>query len=447
MADAISYLIIGLLLFQALWRIPAALRGHSRERSLWGAFAALAGSWMLRNGAVREAADDLGVTDLSYLLKHCVAIIGICVLLRYVSTIYRSVPAAPATPGTPETPGTPAETAPLPRSVRVAEAVHRIATKASVATILVMAGVFVFALHDPDTSTFYLVARYAGQPGLPVYLGLFYLYVGGAAAVCGYQWGNAWLRARRTVRAGAKRWTLLTGLMMMSVAMGLAVIYAVIRTAFTFLVTFEPVSAHVNQVQENVTDTLLYATFLLFTLGSIAPATQAGISRWRTVLTLNEIYPLWHEMATAIPEVVLRRPSDLLPGRRFSRRLNRLRDLLRLDPPPYLRLERYVTEISDANRTLSHYAPEGLYARAVALAERERGAGAEARALADAYWMTGALHARQTGTPAHRAPADSLPGLEDDFDSYLPRLLRATATYRTLRRDAALALLRPATTA
>ncbi|MEU3459343.1 MAB_1171c family putative transporter [Streptomyces sp. NPDC006733] len=417
MTDAIAYAIIALLLFQAVWRIPAALRGQSRERSLWGAFAALAVAWLLRTDLGRAVIDGLGVVDLATLLKHVITIAGICVLLRYVTAV--------------DGDGAASDPAVL-RRVRVTAAVHRIATRASLATVLVMAAVFFLVLDRTHTESPYFMARHAGEVGLALYMGLFYLYTAVAAAVCAYQWGGS---ARR-----ARRWTLRTGLTMMAVAMALAVLYAVVRTAYCALITVRTVSAHVISVQENITDTMLYLVFLLWAVGAIAPATQALVDRRRAKRALTALYPLWRELALAVPSVILRAPSNVLPGHGFSAPLNRARDLMRLSPPPSLRLERYVTEISDVQRTLSHYASPGLYERATALADRQGHPEDAARAVADAYWIRSALAAMAAGSAAHSAPVD-VPPADDDFDVQVERYVRTRAAFGRTDPDTARALL------
>ncbi|MCZ4120937.1 MAB_1171c family putative transporter [Streptomyces sp. H39-S7] len=418
MTDVIAYAIIALLLFQAVWRIPAALRGQSRERSLWGAFAALGVAWLLRTDLGRAVIDDLGTVDLATLLKHVITIAGICVLLRYVTAVDGDIAASDAA---------------ALRRVRVTAAVHRVATRASVATVLVMAAVFFLVLDRTHTESPYFMARHAGEVGLALYMGLFYLYTAAAAAVCAYQWGDS---ARR-----ARRWTLRIGLTMMAVAMALAVLYAVVRTAYCALITVHTVSAHFITVQENVTDAMLYLVFLLWAVGTIAPATQALVNRRKAKRALRALYPLWRELALAVPAVILRAPSALLPGHRFSARLNRGRDLMKLSPPPYLRLERYITEISDVQRTLSHYATPGLYARATALADRQGHTEDEARAVADAYWIRSTLVAMAAGATAHSAPVD-VPPADDDFDVQVERFVRTRAAYSRTDPETARALLR-----
>ena len=88
MTDAFAYAIAGLLLIQAVLRAKSAWSGRRRERSLWGAFAAVAVSWLCRTSTVNDLLDATGVLDLGFLVKHTMAIVGICVLLRYVTAVY-----------------------------------------------------------------------------------------------------------------------------------------------------------------------------------------------------------------------------------------------------------------------------------------------------------------------------------------------------------------------
>src|SRR5690606_29904101 len=103
--------------------------------------------------------------DLGFLVKHVTAIVGICALLRYITAVYADADAD------------------VRRSARLSAIVHRIAVRASVGTVAVMAGTFFFLLNPPDTSTLFFLERHEGDLGLPIYMGLFYLYMGAAAAV------------------------------------------------------------------------------------------------------------------------------------------------------------------------------------------------------------------------------------------------------------------------
>ncbi|MFE0798479.1 hypothetical protein ACFW4W_37595, partial [Streptomyces mutabilis] len=273
-------MIIGLLLLQSAIRLPTMWCGRRRERSLWGAFTAFAAAWWLRTDTGRAMIDPLGVEDLPTLLKHVLAIGGICVLLNYITDVYGAVEATA-------------------RHIRITSMVRRTAARASAATVLCLAGLFFFDLDRSQTAadSLYFVGRHVGEPGLALYLGLFNAYTATAAAVCAYQWG----RAARL----ARRWSLRTGLAMMASGMALMVLYAVARTAYIVVITIRPSVAAIGTTQELVTDTILYAASLLWLLGAVAPASHVLAARVRAVRALAVLHPLWRDLASAIDGIAL----------------------------------------------------------------------------------------------------------------------------------------------
>ncbi|MCX4826676.1 hypothetical protein OG883_44350 [Streptomyces sp. NBC_01142] len=379
MSDVLAYAIAALLLVQALMRAPSAVKGRVRKRSLWGAFAALAMSWLTRTTLGRTFLNHLGIPDLAYLIKHILAITGICVLLRYITAVY----------------ATTEPSADVPRTVRVSSLVHRIATRASVGTIVVMAGVFFFMLDDVVEDVPYFMGRHAGDPGLAVYMTLFYLYTAAAAAVCAVQWGGAVKQIpQRLVK---------TGMVMMAVAMVLAVVYAVLRIAYVVLITVTPVSEDFSLAQEAVTDTLLYVTFLLWGFGAIAPACRAAGDRYRTMTHLAAIHPLWSDLAQTAPHRIRQRPRRFLGRFTVMAYVNKVRDLhSKYDETPGSRLQRYITEIRDVILELSRHAPKGL--AELSLRRAESAGGTEGEITAEALWIRAARAAYLTHPEGEPAP-------------------------------------------
>ncbi|MER6073842.1 MAB_1171c family putative transporter [Streptomyces sp. NPDC001817] len=385
MSDLLAYLIAGLLLIQAGLRAKSAVRGHARDRSLWGAFVAFAAAWLSRTSAGITALDSLDVPDLAYFVKHVLSIIGICVILRYVTAVYRTA-------------GPDGERS---RAVRLSALVHRVATRASVATVLVMGVIFFFLLGKPDTATPFFIERYRGQAALAVYMGLFYLYAGVAAAVCAVQWGGA-------VKDAPFR-SLRNGLRMMSTAMVITTVYSVIRIAFLAVVTFSRVSDGTEHTQETVTDTLLYLCFLLWGLGAIAPATHAARERYHALRSLVDLHPLWRQLALRFPDAVRHRPSTY-----FTRitakaaRLDALRDVL-FSPDPSLpaRLDRFAMDIRDAVFLLRRHAPHDLAERALARAGTDLGPEHATEVQAEALWIRAALSTADE--PTHEPAGVSAP--------------------------------------
>ncbi|MFJ1662506.1 MAB_1171c family putative transporter [Streptomyces anthocyanicus] len=411
----LAYAIAALLLIQALLRAPSAVRGRVRKRSLWGAFAALAAAWLTRTSLGHDVLGSFGIVDLAYLVKHVLAITGICVLLRYVTAVYSTAE--------------PSES--ISRTVQISGIVHRVATRASLGTIAVMVSVFFFALDEVVADVLYFTGRYAGEPGLAVYMGLFYLYMATAAAVCAVQWGGAVRRIpQRAVRIG---------MVMMAGAMVLAVLYALLRTAYVLLITITPVSDRFSLAQEAVTDTLLYATFLLWGLGALAPALRAARQRVRALGDLLAIHPLWRDLAMSAPHRIRQYPRTLLHGVPGMAHVNTLRDVCSYyDETPDARVQRFVTEIRDVMLELSRHAPPGL--AELALAERN-GSGA---AAGEALWIRAAQAAYQT-QPA--SPHASLPfPAGTTLAEEVPHFRAVTEAYRKLTAEHGWQVLSAATT-
>ncbi|MBB5938657.1 hypothetical protein [Streptomyces zagrosensis] len=292
MLDQVALAIVVALVVQAVWRLPAALRGGGGQPALAGALAAFAGAWWVRWDAGRGVIDMVGVTDLATLVKHVLTIVGICALLAYVTALYADAGHAASA-----------------RHVRIAAAVRRLALGTSLATITVLVLVF-FLLLDrarPVADSPYFMTRHAGTVSLAVYMGLIYLYVAAATCVCGYQWAHAARRAHRPM--------LRAGLTMMAVAMALAVLYATSRAAYGVLIAVREVSPAFVTAQEAATDTLLHLAFVLWLLGIIAPTISALTARWRARRMVVALYPIWRDLARAVPSVVMHAPLALPGGR------------------------------------------------------------------------------------------------------------------------------------
>ncbi|MER6218761.1 MAB_1171c family putative transporter [Streptomyces sp. NPDC001674] len=407
LSDFLTYAIVLLLLVQALWRVPSALRGRVRERSLWGAFAVLACAWLMRTDLGRHLVEGLGVDDLATLLKHCLTVAGLCVLLRYIAAVYRGVGSLGGETN---------------RRARVTMAVQHYGVLAAALVVIVMAVVFLFVLHrEPVQGDSHFMHRHAGEPALALYMPLFYAYCGTVITLAGYQWAAA----ART----ASRRTLKTGLTLMAAGMAAGVLYAAVRAVYAVLVALHPVSEGSARTQEIVTDTLLYLSFLLWAVGVIAPATQAAVNRVRAYRMLAGLHALWRDLALTAPDLVRHAPSSILPRHPATDGFNVLRDLVSHDPTPHVRLGRYVTEIRDVIHTMRRRAPEDLYQLALELAESEGHTGQDAEAAAQAYWIMAArlnmrAPVREPGVPAEFPSAG-----EDFLSEEVPWLLRVCEAY------------------
>ncbi|MCX4771954.1 hypothetical protein OG322_21775 [Streptomyces sp. NBC_01260] len=417
--DAFAYAIASILLIQAVLRVKSAWSGRRRERSLWGAFAALAVSWLCRTSTANDLLDATGILDLGFLVKHATAIVGICVLLRYVTAVYTDADRAVG----------------ARRSARVSAVVHRVATRASGGTIAVMAAVFIFLLNPPDTRTLFFLERHEGDLGLPIYMGLFYVYMGAAAAVCAVQWGGA---ARVTPIRSVR-----IGMILMSCAMVLAVLYVLLRTAFVVTITVTAVSDSTSQAQETLTDSLLYLFSLLWGIGAIAPVSRAGAERYRAARSLLSLHWLWRELAMAAPDVVRYRPSRLFARLPFGQALDTFRDVFASpDASLLVRLNRFTVDIRDAIFELQRRAPTGLAEQARDHAQGTPNGFQDTEIQAEALWIRSALLCGGpaiSGKPGGPAPYPFDPGTDSRHE--VQHLRAVAAAYRRIRNAEARALL------
>ncbi|MFD7554223.1 MAB_1171c family putative transporter [Streptomyces sp. NPDC059835] len=414
MSDVVAYAVVIALLFQAVWRAPAAFRGQVRERSLWGSFAALAIAWFLRTPAGHWLVEQSGVDELAYLLKHLLTIAGLCALLRYVTAIDAAQVATGASPG---------------RRVKITSRAQRWAPAAGLLAAALMTATFVFALDRSGPEQAHFMQRHAGEAGLAVYMGLFYLFSGLVIGLCGYQWGSKARDARGALRVG---------LGLMGGGMAAGTLYCLIRLIYGFVNAATPMPADFAALQETITDSLLYACFMLWTLGAVAPATQAVTTRYRTIAHTIRLHRLWADMTLVNPDLVAYPPSQRLVGRPGAVLLNTTLDVLSRQMSPAFRLGRYITEIHDAILELRRRAPQHLYASALLAAERDGHQGQDAEIVAQAYWLRAAL-ARVDHQP--HQPVDFPANIGESLADERAWLLKVAFAYRTISRATALAIL------
>ncbi|MFD7923925.1 MAB_1171c family putative transporter [Streptomyces sp. NPDC059740] len=401
----VSYGVLGLFWAAVLWRLPSALWGDTRRRALWSCFLGFALVWTLKTPAVDHGLDRSGVNDLSSLVKHVIAIGGINALLLMVTAMYSH------------------HTEPEPpRYVRVARTVSRVATRAAAVTVVGLVLLFFFAI-DRSRPTEHFITGHAGDPGMAAYMTLIYLYMGATAGVCLYQWG---LAARR-----APGGLLRTGLGMMTAAMLLADLYAVLRTAYAVYAAAVTPSTALGDLEENVTETLLLVLFPLLLLGATVPACRSVVDRVRALRSLARLHPLWRDLALAVPAPVMRPPSRSLPGR-WLPALDRLVDVAGPDQSVTDRLGRWVTEIRDVFAELAYHGPPDLYERARRHACAHASAGAcadDLAAAAEACWARAALAARAGGGSPAPTPGDVPTGAGDTLVSEVRWLARVAHHY------------------
>ncbi|MDJ0342819.1 hypothetical protein QMK19_23225 [Streptomyces sp. H10-C2] len=349
----------------AIWRFPAVLHGDARRRALWGCYAGFALALWIKSPGIKSALNHSVVTDLSVLLKHYVSIGAILAILTYVVACY----------------GKPGRD--VPRHVAASRAAERLAYQASVGALMVMTGLF-FTVVRRDAPSTDFAAEHAGQWGATLYLSVFYVYLGTAVVICGYQWSRAarWAETR----------LLRAGLVLMSLSMAIGILYTLCRTAFLWIAIAVPIEGHRAVTITHATDFLQTMVFFLFAAGVSVPTVGAVTARWQSARALWELYPLWHDLMTAVPDLGFARPAS------------RLREVTRTSPPLDIRLDRCLQDIGDAVEQLRHYAPPKLLLAAEEAATEHD----DAAVATEAHWINAVLVAAAAGE-RHAAAAPALP--------------------------------------
>ncbi|MEU5160151.1 MAB_1171c family putative transporter [Streptomyces sp. NPDC020875] len=395
--DFAGYLVAGLMTAVALWRMPAALWGDEedkRRRALWGCYAGFAIALWTKTHVVRTALNDSPVVDLGVLIKHYTSTLAILAILSYIVAIYGHFP----------------KDGVIPRHVRFARIVQRVATKASVVTLILLTVLF-FTVVDRSEPTDRFVSEHAGQWGATLYMSVFYLYLGAASAVCAYQWALATADTRvRHLRIG---------LGMMTFAMFIGVGYTLSRTGFLWISVIDQPGESFALTFDKITEAAQVVLFAFFAIGASIPAFSKGWRRVRLWRAQMNLHPLWRELMTAFPDQPFAPPASLA------------REMTRFDTPADLRVDRWAADIADAVEKLRHYVPDTLLAAAKEAAANEGTDPGRTDSLADAHWIKAALVAKAEGAPAGKAAAfDTRPATDQDGE--VAWLVRVAAAYKTI---------------
>ncbi|WP_236241911.1 MAB_1171c family putative transporter [Streptomyces sp. CC228A] len=399
--DLAGYLIAGLMTAVALWRMPAALWGDEedkRRRALWGCYAGFAAALWTKTQIVRTTLNNSPIVDLAVLIKHYTATVAILAILSYIVAIYGAYPE---------------EGAAVPRHVRFARVIQRVAAKAAGATVVLLTVLF-FTVVDHTVPSDRFVSDHAGEWGASLYMTVFYVYLGAASAVCAYQWALA------TANASLRH--LRVGLGMMTFAMFIGVGYTVSRTLFLWISVAEQPTTAFAQTFDKATEAAQVVLFAFFAIGAAIPAFAKGWRRARLWRAQVALHPLWRDLMAAFPDQPFAPPAPLA------------RELTRFDTPADLRVDRWAADIADAVEKLRHYVPDALEAAA-------RDAAGSAGPQADAYWIRAALAAKADEGPPGPAAAFATPHATSDQDGEVAWLVRVAAAYRAVPEEAARKLL------
>jgi hypothetical protein len=350
----------------AIWRLPALLYGDAHRRALWGCYMGFAMALWLKSPGVIRLMEHQPIVDLSVLLTHYVSTGAILAILTYVVASYGAT-----------------DQEVVPRHVAVARWVERVAWKASVGMLALMTVLF-FTVVDRSRPSTDFVPDHAGQVGAVLYESIFYVYLGTASAITCYQWSSARRRAETRL--------LRTGLGLMAFAMAIGVTYVLIRTTFMWVTIVEPLSTGFDHHLGVFTEYMQIILFLVFAAGVSIPTTNAAASRWQSWRALWHLYPLWHDLVSAYPEIPFHRP------------LSRWRELVRTDSPMEVRLDRWTQDIADVVEQLRHHASPVL----LPVIEEAVESSGDPQAAAEALWIKAALLNAREGR-RRQVPAPALP--------------------------------------
>jgi hypothetical protein len=374
-------LLVVVLWVTVIWRSPAA-REEGKKRTLWLALACLAVALTIDLAPVISAIDStFHVADLATLLKHLMGIASCVMLTDWII----------------------ASTQPerLPWHIRRR---HEI-------VIGVAAALVVLFFLTPRVESTDFSASAAGNAWAISYLLVFELYLGFAMLLAAQMFSAAWPDATsRLLRAG---------LMLLTFGTVVGVIYAVTRSAVLIMSLAGRSLPDGTKSGTTITDGLQAVAIGLILVGLALPACESGWRAARNVLNLLWLRPLWSEVTTGAPQVLLFEPPTLREDLTGVRRLG-------------LRLVRASVEIRDASRHLRTYlSPEQV--------EEVRGrlsdaglSGGRLEIAFEACLIGAGLAAKAQGAEQDDDPADlTYEGADLDSDLYW------TADIRQLRKVAA----------
>lgn len=371
---ALEELVVAALWAVVLWRYPSVRQGR-KPRALWCTFCALATALTLRVPRIIATVEGgTGISDLTVLLMHLSGIAAIGFLLTWIAAMVSGDHTRILTP-------------------RI-----NLGLTLTVSTALT---VLFFSSDRPHGQDPFL-AHQATPPLVAVYLWIWFCYLGIAMALASALFLHAFRRSARGL--------LRAGLGVMSAGCGIGVLYTVFR--LLFLIERHRSGAFTSDTAtEEIAEAMQFTAILTILVGSTLPAGETLWRRVRTYRRLRRLRPLWSELTTAVPHVVLGAPptagDDLLAG----------------DDAPLL-LHRRVIEIRDAALALRAHVPPGLYQRALAAAAEAGLTGHDRQALAAAVALRCAARAELGGAAPADAPARDFLQTPDGEteDSWLTRI-------------------------
>lgn len=337
-----------------LWRAPSAFTTRA-NRALWAVFLAAAVALSTRPPVIENALEKItGVGDATMLIKHLGAVLMASFLIDYVHAIHNR-----------------------PQQARAARL--RLLFSGAAAAVLTL--LFVFCLPHDFTGAYGIDAHY-GDPGVQSYLAVLYaVFAVSTSQAAVLFWTN-----RRNMPPGPLR----AGVTCLAAAAGNGFLYTFYRIYYVVRegdsTTFDAAGNPVPLV-DPVSELLPAVSVVLFVLGVAIPPTRTLVRYVRDQYALRRLHPLWADLVTAVPHVVLGTPTS------------RLRDLF-TPGDRSLDVAHRAFAIRDAALALRDDSPAAPRPVGAARAGTE-----EEAARAEAEWLRAAVQQRERNLPAPPLPA------------------------------------------
>ncbi|MCX5406518.1 hypothetical protein OHA37_21910 [Streptomyces sp. NBC_00335] len=259
-----------------IWRTPSAF-GTRANRALWATFVAGAIGLSTRPPRIAGLLESLtGIGDVTLLVKHLAGVAAASFLLDYVHAIHKR-------PG-------------QERAARL----RLIFTGTAMA---VLTALFAFALPHDYTGAYGIDAHY-GHPGVQLYLGVFYsVYAASSVQATVLFWSN-----RRNVAPGLLR----VGVTCLAAATANGFLYTLYRIYFILRQgdsTILDADGNPVPLTDSISELLPAITVVLLFLGVSIPPTRVLVRYFRDQYALWRLHPLWADLVTAVPHVVLGTPA------------------------------------------------------------------------------------------------------------------------------------------
>ncbi|MGW6984446.1 MAB_1171c family putative transporter [Streptomyces sp. NPDC054932] len=363
-----------------IWRAPSAFSTRA-NRALWATFVSGAVGLTTRPPSIAHALETVtGIGDVTLLIKHLAGVMAASFLLDYVHAIHKR-----------------------PHQERAS----RLRLVFAVTAMVTLTVLFVFCLPHDYSGAYGIDAHY-GHPGVQAYLAVFYtVYAVSTTQAALLFWSN-----RRNVPPGPLR----AGVTCLAAATANGLLYTVYRVYFilregdstTFDADGNPVP-----LTDPICELLPAVSIVLLVLGVSVPPTHTLIRYVRDQYALWRLHPLWADLVTAVPHVVLGTPTG------------RVRDLF-TPGDRSLDVAHRAFAIRDAALALRDDTPTTAPDSPAADAGTD-----EDPAATEARWLRLAVQQRARGLPAPALPAT----LDRSSGGRTPReeiawLLRVAAAYR-----------------